>query len=106
MLKNLKSPEETRPALYSLLGASSTLAGICIALVGVLQNKASIGSMADDMLLLAGLVFLSVCYLVFFALRHLDSPAIARLTTATDVVFLCSLTMVVLSGFVITYQLF
>ncbi len=105
MLKNLKSTEDTKTALFSLLNASSTLAGICIALVGVLQNKIDAKSIADDMLLFAGLGFLSVCYLVFFTLRHLDSAKIVRLTTATDAVFLCSLTMVVLSGFVITYKL-
>jgi hypothetical protein len=107
MLKNLKSIEDTKPALFSLLSTSGTLSGISIGLMGVVQNKAANGSstIADDALLFSGLGFLSVCYMVFFALRHLDSPRLPLLIAVIDSVFLCSLTLVVLSGFVLTYQL-
>jgi len=41
--------------------------------------------------------------MTFFALRHVDSPHLARWTDAIDATFLVSLTLLVLAGFVTVY---
>lgn len=106
MLKNLKNQKDTTDAMLSLLPTSGTLAGISIGLVGVVNLKqlGSVSTIADEMLLLSSIGFLSVCYLIFFALRSVNPVAKLRWAAIIDVVFLVSLTLVVFSGFVIVFE--
>ncbi len=106
MLKNLKNSKEARDAMLSLLPTSGTLAGISIGLVGLMSAgpRNSLTTLADDVLLLSALGFLVVCYLIFFAIRNIDSAVATRLMYIIDVVFLSSMTLMVFSGFIITYE--
>jgi nitrate reductase gamma subunit len=103
----IENPQDLRQLLLSLLSTSGTLAGLSMALVGIVNLKVantSVGTVADDMFLFASLGFLVVCYLIFFTLRRLQSTRVRSWTNAIDVVFLFSLTLLVMSGFVVLYS--
>lgn len=107
MLKNVKDPKALRSLLLALLSTSGTLAGISLALVGIVNLKVSntkVETLADDMFLLSSLGFLIVCYLTFFTLRRHNWKSVQHWTNVIDVVFLCSLTLLVTSGFVVVYE--
>ncbi|WP_159017680.1 hypothetical protein [Cognatiluteimonas profundi] len=106
MLKNIRDPKILLQMLLSLLSTSGTMAGISLALVGIVNlriTSTKIASAADDMFLFASLGFVFVCFMTFFALRHVDSPKLARWTDVIDITFLLSLTLLVLAGFVTVY---
>jgi hypothetical protein len=108
MLKNVKDPNDLRQILLSLLPTSGTLAGISLALVGIVNIKVvstKVETLADDMFLFSSLGFVIVCYLIFFALRRLHTEQLQLWTDIIDVVFLFSLTLLVFSGFVVVYEL-
>jgi hypothetical protein len=108
MLKNITDPESLQKLLLSLLSTSGTLAGLSLALVGIVNLKISntkVETLADDLFLFSSLGFLVVCYFIFFTLRRLDSKRVRIWTNIIDVVFLSSLTLLVMSGFVVVYAL-
>jgi hypothetical protein len=107
MLKNLKDPKEARDAMLSLLSTSGTLAGIAVALVGIINagGQGATVTLADDILMLAALGFLAVCYMIFFAVRSIGSTTVWRMQQFIDVVFLGSMTLMVLAGFIVLYAL-
>jgi hypothetical protein len=77
MLKNTDDISDIREILLALLSNSGTLAGINLALVGILNLKpitSKLGVFADDLFIFSALGFVVVCYLVFFAMRLLHSP--------------------------------
>jgi hypothetical protein len=106
MLKDASDPDQLRQLLLAILSTSGTLAGISMALVGIINLRVvdtKTESIADDMFLLSSLGFLVVCFLVFFTLRRLQSATLRRWTAAIDILFLSSMTLLVLSGFVVLY---
>lgn len=106
MLKNIEDPKDARELLLSLLPTSGTLAGISLALVGIVNVKASsakVETIADDLFLCSSLGFVVVCYLIFFALRRLHSGRLQHWTNIIDVLFLASLTLLLVSGFAVVY---
>jgi len=107
MLKNLRDPKEARDAMLSLLSTAGTLAGIGIALVGIIKTDrgGTTATIADDILLSSALGFLIVCYLIFFAVRHLSGNKAWRMLAIIDIVFLGSMTLMVLAGFIVVYSL-
>lgn len=107
MLKNLRDPKEARDAMLSLLSTAGTLAGIGIALVGIIKTgrAGTAATIADDILLLSALGFLVVCYLIFFAVRNAGGRGAWRMLAIIDVVFLGAMTLMVLAGFIVVYTL-
>jgi nitrate reductase gamma subunit len=106
MLKNVKDHKDLQQLLVSLISTSGTLAGISLALVGIVNLKVAntkVETIADDMFLFSSLGFLIVCYLIFFTLRRLQSKKVHYWTNAIDFVFLFSMTLLVIAGFVIVY---
>jgi hypothetical protein len=106
MLKNLNDINETKEILLALLSNSGTLAGISIALVGIINLKpltSKINAFADDLFLFSALGFVLNCYMIFFAFRQLQSERIIYWAKIIDVIFLASLTMQVLAGFLTVY---
>lgn len=106
MLKNTRDPKVLLQMLLSLLSTSGTMAGISLALVGIVNLRilsTKVASVADDIFLFAALGFVAVCYMTFFAIRNLQSPQLARWTDVIDFAFLFSLTLLVLAGFVTVY---
>ena len=107
MLKNVSDPQNLQSLLLALLSTSGTLAGLSLTLSGIVNLKISetkIGSIADDMFLFSSIGFLFVCYCTFFTLQRLHSKNVRHWTKIIDLVFLCSLTLLVLSGFVVVYS--
>lgn len=107
MLKHVRDPKEARATMLSLLETAGTLAGIGIGLAGFLDANRTgpATTIADDILLLSALGFLVVCYLVFFAMRSATAAATWRMLKVIDVVFLGSMTCMVLAGFIVVYTL-
>lgn len=108
MLKNINDASDIRQVLLSLLSTSGTLAGISLALVGIVNLKltnAKLESLADDLFLFSSLGFVIVCYLTFFALRHIHSPRAQYWNNVIDLLFLASLTLLVVAGFVTVYAI-
>lgn len=107
MLKNLDDPKQARDAMFSLLQTSGTLAGIGVGLVGIINvgRGGTVATLADDILLLSALGFLVVCYLVFFAVRSINAGTVRRMTQVIDILFLASMTLMVLAGFIVAYAL-
>jgi hypothetical protein len=107
VLKHLRDPREARAAMLSVLETAGTLAGIGIGLVGFLNahRRGPATTIADDILLLSALGFLVVCYLVFFAMRSATAAATWKMLKVIDVVFLASMTCMVLAGFIAMYTL-
>src|SRR4249919_3434299 len=106
MLKYTNDPKILLQMLLSLLSTSGTMAGISLALVGIVNLRIAstkIASAADDIFLFASLGFVVVCFMTFFALRHIESPRLARWTDLIDATFLLSLTLLVVAGFVTVY---
>jgi len=106
MLKDISEPGELRQLLLAILSTSGALAGLSMALVGIINLRVvdtKTETIADDMFLLSSVGFLLVCYLVFFTLRRLQSKSLRHWTTAIDILFLSSMTLLVLSGFVVLY---
>jgi hypothetical protein len=106
MLKNTNDISDIREILLALLSNIGTLAGINLALVGILNLKpitSKLGVFADDLFLFSALGFVVVCYLVFFAMRLLESPRIMYWSRIIDSIFLGSLTMQVVAGFLTVY---
>lgn len=106
MLKNASDPKILLQMLLSLLSTSGTMAGISLALVGIVNLRiisTKVASAADDIFLFASLGFVIVCYMTFFAIRHIQSPRLTRWTDVIDLAFLASLTLLVMAGFVTVY---
>ena len=106
MLKNVSDPKIVLQMLLSLLSTSGTMAGISLALVGIVNlriTSTKMASAADDIFLFASLGFVVVCYMTFFAIRHIESPHLQRWTDIIDIAFLFSLTLLVIAGFATVY---
>lgn len=106
MLKNVSDPKILLQMLLSLLSTSGTMAGISLALVGIVNLRiisTKVASVADDIFLFASIGFVVVCYLTFFAIRHIESQQLQRWTDIIDIAFLSSLTLLVIAGFVTVY---
>jgi hypothetical protein len=106
MLKNVDDPKIILQMLLSLLSTSGTMAGISLALVGIVNlriTNSNVASVADDIFLFASIGFVIVCYMTFFAIRHIESPKLQRWTDLIDFTFLLSLTLVVMAGVVTVY---
>jgi hypothetical protein len=106
MLKNINDPKSLLDMLLSLLQTSGTLAGISLALVGIVNlriTSTKVESIADDLFLFASLGFVLVCYMTFFAIRHMQSRRFRLWTDIIDLTFLAALTLLVIAGFVTVY---
>jgi hypothetical protein len=96
MLKATTDITETREILLAILSNSGTLAGISLALVGIMNLKPSeskLGTITDDLYVFSALGFV----------RLLRTDRIDRLVSIIDSLFLGSLTMLVLAGFLTVY---
>jgi hypothetical protein len=100
---------ETRQLVFWLLSISASLAGFCVAGIGLLNAnpKALVYSgPGDDILGMASVLFLICTYLAFWALRTGKESRMVLLTKIIDLLFLIGLTLVVISGVGIAYTIF
>lgn len=109
MLRRSLSTAEVRDLLLRILSISASLAGFCVAGIGLLnaQPKAvRFQGLGDDLLALAAVCFLGCTYLTFWALRTGRESRLRALARVVDVLFLTGLTLVVISGIGIVYAIF
>jgi hypothetical protein len=100
---------EVRDMLFRILPMSATLAGFCVAGIGLLHahSKAeAYAGLGDDILGLTAVIFLVCTYLSFWALRAGTESRVVALARVVDVLFLAGLTLVVVSGVGIVYAIF
>ena len=108
MLKHINDSTDMRGILLSLMSTSGTLAGISLALVGIIGMRSrttSVETIADDLFLFSSLGFVIVCYFTYFALRHIHSVRAPLWAKVIDVVFFISLTLLMIAGFITVYVL-
>lgn len=94
-----------REELLWLLSLSGTMAGLCITGVTLFATgrTSAAGTIADDLLAMAAVVFLVCAYAFFFALRSPSERRALRLETLGDTLLAIGLTMMVLTGVVMAY---
>ena len=106
MLKKVKDHKDLPHFLFSILSTSGTLAGLSLALVGIVNLKIAhtkVETIADDMFLISSIGFFAVCYIIFFTLRQHHPEEVRYWTNLIDVVFLSSMTLLIIAGFVVVY---
>ena len=94
-----------RQELLQLLSLSGTLAGLCITGVTLLHTtgRATIATVADDVLAVSAMLFLLCTYTIFIALRTRSEKLAVILERVANTLFLLALTGMVLCGFVMVY---
>jgi hypothetical protein len=100
---------EIRDMLFRILPMSATLAGFCVAGIGLLHahsKSEAYAGLGDDILGLTAIIFLFCAYLSFWALRTDTEARLVTLSRIIDVLFLAGLTLVVVSGVGIVYAIF
>lgn len=93
-------------SLDTLVSASGTLAGIALALVGVLSAKNSLTkteTMADDFFLFSSIGFLIVLAICYLAQKDRSPSRTARTQKTAEWLFSISLGLLLIAGFVIVY---
>jgi hypothetical protein len=98
-------PGRDRDVLLRLLSVSASLAGLCIAALGFMEYgtpEAALRTYADEVIALDALLFVCCVYLILWALRTASLARARRLSRMVDIVFLLSLTtMLVASGYIV-----
>lgn len=100
---------ELRDMLFRILPMSATLAGFCVAGIGLLHahsRSEAYEGLGDDILGLTAVIFLFCTYFAFWALRADTETRLVALSRIVDVLFLVGLTLVVVSGVGIVYAIF
>ena len=93
-------------SLDTLVSASGTLAGISLALVGVLAAKNSLTkteTLADDLFLFSSIGFLIVLAICYLAQKEKSESRTAKTQRTAEWLFSLSLAMTLVAGFVLVY---
>lgn len=88
-----------------ILPTSATMVGVCVTIISVakLIPKHGISRHAVELLALDGLLFMVSATLSYFSIRHpLSAASYERLA---DVIFLLSLALMVVVGFIVSFEL-
>ena len=97
-----------REELLSLLSTSGALAGLCIAVVALMntfdKTRADV-SIVDDMLAVCAVAFLSCIFLIFWALRSRKTSISVVLIKVVDGMFLLALTSMAIAAFIMVYTI-
>lgn len=93
-------------SLDTLVSASGTLAGIGLALVGILSAKSSLTqteTAADDFFLFSSIGFLVVLAMGYFAQKENSPSRSGRVQQTAEWIFSISLVLLLMAGFVLVY---
>ncbi|MFP5074807.1 hypothetical protein ACLD9W_08055 [Neisseria sp. WLZKY-1] len=97
--------QQTDVSLNTLISASGTIAGMGLALVGILAAKQSLKPsemISDDLFLFSSIGFLLVV-VGYTAQKNSSHPYVARLVTLAEWIFSLSLLTVVAAAFILLY---
>jgi hypothetical protein len=90
--------------LTALLPLCGTLAGLCIGIVAFINGAGrGAGTWLDDVLATCAATFVLCIYLITWALRAQAQPRVEFLTKLVEVLFLATLTVMTITGFVMVY---
>ena len=99
--------ESSRPRGLAdhILPSSATMIGVCMTVISVSQliPKQNISKHVDELLAIDGLLFLVSAMLSYFSIRnprHADT-----LERRADLVFLIAITLMVVIGFIVSFEL-
>jgi len=93
-----------RDELTSLLSLCGTLAGLCVGIVAFINaSHRGAATAIDDVLAACAATFLLCIYLITFALRTRSHKRSALLARVVELLFLATLTVMTIAGFVMVY---
>ncbi|MDD5057782.1 MAG: hypothetical protein PHQ60_07910 [Sideroxydans sp.] len=89
-----------------ILPSSATMIGVCMTVISLahLIPKPNISRHVNEMLSVDSLLFLSSAMLSYFALRHRKQAE--KFERIADVIFLVAISLMVIVGFVVSFELF
>lgn len=93
-------------SLDTLVSASGTLAGIGLALVGILSAKSALSkteTIADDFFLFSSIGFLVVLAICYLAQKEKSPIRTAKTQKTAEWIFSISLVLLLIAGFVLVY---
>lgn len=79
-----------------IFSVSAALVGVCVTVISIVRvviNTAGINTLADDLLAADALIFLTSCFLSYWALRTRKRNRMHRVERAADIVFLTGLSV-------------
>jgi hypothetical protein len=88
--------------------ASAGMVGVCLTVIGIIRIVISIrqtDTVADDLLAADALLYLTACFLAYFALRTRSVKRNHGLEQAADIFFLLALVLTVAAASVITWAI-
>lgn len=108
-----KTDRSLQPKLYEnicvhIFSASATLVGVCLTVIGIIHiliHERGIDTLADDILVLDAIMFLSSCLLSYWALRSKTEQRLYKIERAADIIFIAGLLIMVIACGFITYAL-
>jgi hypothetical protein len=92
-----------------VFSVSAGLLGVCLTVIGILRVVIAvkgITTIADDLLSLDALVFLTACCCAYAALRTPSAPWMSPVERVADVAFIVGLILMASACAVITYAIF
>jgi hypothetical protein len=97
---------DEKESIETLVNISGTLAGIGLALVGILSAKSVMSkteTIADDFFLFSSLGFLVVLAMGYLAQKEKSETRVRKVLKAAEVIFSLALLLLLIAGFVLVY---
>ncbi len=95
-----------REELLHLLSLSGNMAGLCITgvtLFYTVGHASRSATIADELLVICAIVFLSCAYFIFFALRMRETRLTVTFENIADTLFVVGMTLMVATGVIMAY---
>jgi len=91
-----------------IFSASATLLGVCLTVIGIIRVVVSgshTNTVADDIVAFSAMMFMSCCFLSYWAMRNRAVRRLHRVEKIADMLFLIGLCLLGTACFVITYAI-
>jgi hypothetical protein len=93
-------------SIDTLVNISGTLAGIGLALVGILSAKSAMSkteTIADDLFLFSSLGFLVVLAMSYLAQKEKSETRVRKILKSAEIIFSLALLLLLIAGFALVY---
>lgn len=101
------SPSAPRELSESIFSVSAGMVGVCITVIGlfrIVSRSTHVDSVADNLLSIDALVFLTSCFAAYLGLRARSAAHRSFFERTADYVFLTGLTVLSVVGVLIAYE--
>jgi hypothetical protein len=105
---NLQKPSLDKNIAVHIFTASAGMVGVCLTVIGLLQiviHPQKEETLADDLLAIDAILFLTSCLLAYWALRKQNFQRLHRIEELADTIFLLALVIMVFICAFIVYTL-